>query len=43
MEQHFLPVFSLDWSGLLKKLQTAKGNYGVLAPIFCPDSFLAGL
>jgi hypothetical protein len=41
MEQYFLPVFSLDWSGLLKKLQTVKGNYGVLAPISCPDSFLA--
>lgn len=32
-QNKFLPVFSLDWLGLLKKLQNIEGEYGVLAPM----------
>ncbi len=40
-ESHqFLPIFSLDWTGLLKKLKSVEGNYGILAPISCYDKLL---
>jgi hypothetical protein len=39
----FLPIFSLDWSGLLKKLKDVEGNYGVLAPISTYDKLLRSI
>ena len=33
MDNQFLPIFSVDWSGLLKKLANLEGNYGILAPV----------
>lgn len=39
-EKNFLPVFSLDWSGLLKKLENIEGEYGILAPITSPKTLL---
>lgn len=36
----FLPVFSIDWAGLLKKLRGIEGEFGVLAPICCYDKLL---
>lgn len=36
----FLPIFSMDWFGLLRRIQKIEGNYGVLAPINCSDNFL---
>jgi hypothetical protein len=32
-KQSFLPVFSLDWTGLFKKIEHLPGNYGILAPV----------
>ncbi|NER19812.1 MAG: hypothetical protein F6J96_03450 [Symploca sp. SIO1C2] len=40
MNSKFLPVFSVDWSGLLKKLQQVEGDYGILAPVSCYDKLL---
>ena len=40
MHRKFLPVFSLDWYGLLKKLQNIEGEYGILAPIHCNNNLL---
>jgi hypothetical protein len=39
-EQQFLPVFSVDWFGLLKRLQYLKGEYGILAPVSCHNRLL---
>jgi hypothetical protein len=36
----FLPVFSMDWFGLLRRVQKIQGHYGVLAPVQCSDNFL---
>lgn len=36
----FLPIFSMDWFGLLRKLEKIQGNYGVLSPINCSLNFL---
>ncbi len=41
MKHEFLPVFSVDWLGLLKKLEKLEGNYGILAPITCYNKLLA--
>lgn len=43
MERKFLPVFSLDWTGLLKKLSNIEGDYGVLAPVCCYDKLLTNI
>lgn len=43
MCRNFLPVFSLDWSGLLKKLKNLEGEYGVLAPISCYEKLLTDI
>jgi hypothetical protein len=34
----FLPVLSVDWLGLLKRLKDIEGEYGILAPISCHNS-----
>jgi hypothetical protein len=39
-ERTFLPVFSMDWFGLLRRVQKIEGHYGVLAPIQCSENFL---
>ena len=39
----FLPVFSLDWTGLLTRIKGVQGNFGILAPISCYDKFLNGV
>lgn len=36
----FLPVFSLDWLGLLEKLKKVEGDYGILAPIYSHNNLL---
>jgi len=38
--REFLPVFSMDWFGLLRKIKQVEGNYGVLSPIHCTNNFL---
>jgi len=38
--REFLPVFSMDWFGLLRKIKQVEGNYGILAPIHCTNNFL---
>jgi len=38
--QSFLPVFSLDWTGLFKKIEHLDGNYGVLAPVSVSQTLL---
>ena len=40
MEKKFLPVFSLDWSGFLERLQSVVGDYGILAPISSDKTLL---
>jgi hypothetical protein len=42
-ENNFLPVFSLDWSGLLSKLRNIEGDYGILAPISCHKKLLMSI
>jgi hypothetical protein len=37
----FLPIFSIDWFGLLKKLEGVEGEYGILAPISTYKKLLA--
>jgi hypothetical protein len=39
----FLPVFSMDWYGLLKKLENVEGEYGILAPISCYNKLLTSI
>jgi hypothetical protein len=39
----FFPVFTLDWTGLLERIKTIEGNYGILAPISCYGKFLKEL
>ena len=39
----FLPVFSLDWLGLLEKLKKLEGHYGILAPISCHNNLLKSI
>lgn len=45
MPNNFLPVFSMDWSGLLKRLneQNLEGKYGILAPISSPKTLLRNI
>ncbi|MDJ0578628.1 hypothetical protein [Crocosphaera sp.] len=40
MNNHFLPVFSLDWIKRLEQLNTLEGDYGILAPFSCYDKLL---
>ncbi len=40
MNRHFLPVFSLDWAGLLNKLENVEGDFGILAPVSCYNKLL---
>lgn len=40
MNEQFLPVFSVDWAGLLKKLEKIEGNYGILAPFHVYNALL---
>ena len=40
MKKEFLPIFSVDWTGLLKRLSDLQGDYGILAPIHCYDKLL---
>ncbi|MBE9003871.1 hypothetical protein IQ259_02205 [Fortiea sp. LEGE XX443] len=42
-EQNFLPVFSVDWLGLLNRLKNLEGNYGILAPISSNKSLLTNI
>jgi hypothetical protein len=42
-ENKFLPVFSVDWLGLLNRLKNLEGNYGILVPISCPNNLLASI
>lgn len=39
-KQSFLPVFSLDWTGLYNQIQNLEGNYGILAPISVSQKLL---
>jgi hypothetical protein len=39
----FLPVFSLDWLGLLEKLKKVEGEYGILAPISSNNNLLKSI
>lgn len=39
----FLPVFSLDWLGLLEKIKKIEGDYGILAPISSSSNLLASV
>ncbi len=41
MRHSFLPILSVDWLGLLKKLENLEGNYGILAPMSCSSNLLA--
>ncbi|GAA6623054.1 hypothetical protein [Scytonema sp. NUACC26] len=43
MSKKFLPVFSVDWSGLVKRLKNLEGNYGILAPISCYKKLLMSI
>jgi hypothetical protein len=43
MTPNFLPIFSVDWSGLLKKLKNIQGEYGILAPLPCYDKLLTDI
>lgn len=43
MQNNFLPVFSLDWFGLLRRLKNLEGDYGILAPISCSKNLLASI
>ncbi len=40
MEKKFLPLFSMDHAGLLRKLKDIEGDYGILAPLSCPKNLL---
>lgn len=40
MNNQFLPVFSVDWAGLLKKLENVRGDYGILAPFHVYNALL---
>ncbi len=40
LNREFLPVFSVDWSGQLKRLENLEGHYGILASIFCYKKLL---
>jgi hypothetical protein len=40
MEGRFLPIFSVDWSGLLKKLSNLEGEYGILSPAHSDNTLL---
>ncbi len=40
MEKRFLPIFSMDHAGLLRKLKDIEGEYGILAPLSCPKNLL---
>ncbi|MEG3438298.1 hypothetical protein V0288_14305 [Pannus brasiliensis CCIBt3594] len=40
MNDQFLPVFSVDWAGLLKKLEKVQGDYGILAPFHVYNALL---
>lgn len=40
IKNKFLPVFSVDWLGLLNRLKNLEGNYGILAPISCHNNLL---
>ncbi|MDY6785795.1 MAG: hypothetical protein SW833_25130 [Cyanobacteriota bacterium] len=42
-QRHFLPVLSIDWLGLLKRLEGIEGEYGILAPITCHNSLLQAI
>jgi hypothetical protein len=43
MKNKFLPVFSVDWYGLLKRLKNVEGEYGILAPISCYKKLLISI
>ncbi|MBR8834358.1 MAG: hypothetical protein DSM106950_10065 [Stigonema ocellatum SAG 48.90 = DSM 106950] len=43
LNNKFLPVFSMDWLGLLKRLKKIEGNYGVLAPVSCYNKLLQSI
>jgi hypothetical protein len=40
MKDRYLPVFSVDWHGLLKKLVDLEGEYGILAPVHANNTLL---
>jgi hypothetical protein len=40
MKGRYLPVFSVDWHGLFKKLVDLEGEYGVLSPIHSDNTLL---
>jgi len=40
LEKKFLPIFSMDHAGLLRKLKDIEGEYGILAPLACPKNLL---
>ena len=40
MDGQFLPIFSVDWSGLLKKLSNLEGEYGILSPAHSDNTLL---
>ena len=40
MDGQFLPIFSVDWSGLLKKLSNLEGEYGILSPVHSDNTLL---
>jgi len=42
-EQKFLPVFSVDWLGLLNRLKNLEGDYGILAPISSNKGLLTNI
>lgn len=40
MNNEFLPIFSVDWSGLLERLTDLEGDYGILAPVHSHNTLL---
>lgn len=42
-DDKFLPVFSLDWLGLFKKLRKIEGEYGILAPVSSNNNLLENI
>jgi len=43
VEKNFLPLFSMDHAGLLRKLKDIEGEYGILAPLSCPKNLLKNI
>jgi hypothetical protein len=41
MKDYFLPVFSVDSVANFNKVNDLKGDYGILAPVFCSNNLLS--